>query len=511
MNRRTFLTTSGGMLLAQSAWAAAKPGAIVETTAGKLRGLSQGKAQAFLGVRYGVDTAGARRFLPPVAPAPWTGVQEAFEFGPEAPQVQPHGEIPEVRATVRPVPMNEDCLRLNVWTRSTTGKRPVMVWFHGGGYTSGNGAYTIYDGANMATRHDVVMVTLNHRLNSFGFTYFAGQGANVGMLDCVAALEWVRDNIGRFGGDPNNVTIFGQSGGAGKVSTLLAMPPAKGLFHKAIIQSGSQLDGVSPADATTSAELFLAKLGVKTMLEAQRLPMEQVLAANNSTPGLRLSPVKDNVTVTGPFTPGAPAMSANIPLLTGTTETEVTFFPGQAIDPIDEAQLLTRAKAVVPGASDAQVRDLLALYRQGRPGVSNIDAALILESDTRFRVAVVDQAERKAVQPAPVYMYYFTWRTPVHDGKLKSLHTLEIPFVTANVDGAQSMTGTGKDRYRLESRMSTAWAAFARTGDPSHKDLPSWPKFDTQTRATMIFDNTCKVLNDPNGAERKALASLRRR
>ncbi len=512
MNRRTFVQVSGAALLANRLYGAdAKPGLTVETSLGKVRGLSVGKVNAFRGIRYGADTAGARRFLAPAKPSPISGVFDAFEWGPEAPQASPHTEIPEVRATIPATGMSEDCLRLNVWTQGTGGRRPVMVWFHGGGFTSGNGSYTIYDGTNLARRQDVVMVTINHRLNSFGFTYIDGQAANVGMLDCIAALEWVRDNISRFGGDPANVTIFGQSGGAGKVSTLLAMPGAKGLFHKAIIQSGSALNGVAKADAIKSTETFMAKVGAKSLADLQKLPMQQLIDATNSTPGLRTNPVVDGVTLpTGPFTPAAPAISANVPVLIGTTETEVTFFPNTPLDPIDDAQLLARAKGALPRATDAQAKQVIDVYRKGRPGVSNIDVALILESDTRFLPGVRTQAELKSAQPAPVYMYYFTWRTPVHDGKLKSLHTLDIPFATANVEESPTMTGTGKDRLPLEEKMSGAWAAFARNGNPNYKGLPNWPKFDTKTRATMILANDCKVVNDPYAAERQAIASVRR-
>lgn len=512
MNRRTFVQTTGAALLANHLYAAdSKPGITVETSLGKVRGLSIGKVNAFRGIRYGADTAGARRFLAPVKPAPSAGVFDAFEWGPEAPQVSPHGEIEEVRATIPATGMSEDCLRLNVWTQGTSGKRPVMVWLHGGGFTSGNGSYTIYDGTNLARRQDVVMVTINHRLNTFGFTYVDGQAANAGMLDAIAALEWVRDNISRFGGDPGNVTIFGQSGGGAKVSTLLAMPGAKGLFHRAIIQSGSNLTGVTKANAVKSTETLMAKVGAKSLADLQKLPMAQLIEATNTTRGLQTSPVVDGVTLPGgPFNPAAPAISANVPVLLGTTETEVTFFPNTPMDPIDDAQLLARAKAALPGATDAQAKDVIDVYRKGRPGVSNIDVALILESDTRFLPGVMTQAELKSAQAAPVYMYYFTWRTPVHDGKLKSLHTLDIPFATANVQEAPSMTGTGKDRLPLEEKMSAAWASFARTGNPNHKGLPTWPKFDTKTRATMILDNECKVVNDPHGAEHKAVAALRR-
>ncbi|MEI9815098.1 MAG: carboxylesterase family protein [Acidobacteriota bacterium] len=496
MNRRAFLATSAAVITASRTHAA------------------EPSVRAFKGIRYGADTSGARRFMPPQKVPVQKDFSTATAYGPEAPQPHPHTEIPEVRATITDHTVGEDCLRLNIWTPSTTGKHPVMVWFHGGGFSSGNGGYTIYEGANMAKRHDVVMVTINHRLNSFGFTDLSafGGGTNVGMLDCVLALEWVRDNIAGFGGDPQNVTIFGQSGGGAKVSTLLAMPAAKGLFHRAIIESGSYLTGVPKADALKSTEAFMAKLGAKSLADLQKLPMDQIIAATSSTQGLRLTPVIDPGSLpVNPFSPTAPAISANVPILIGTTETEVTFFPGQGIDPIDAATLFTRAKAAVPGATEAQIKDLLDVYRKGRPKASDIDLALILESDARFRTVVTTQAELKSAQPAPVYMYYFTWRTPVRDGKLRSLHCLEIPFATANVDGAQSMTGTGKDRYALEAKVSGAWASFARTGSPSAKGLPTWPKFDTTTRATMILDNECKVINDPNSAERKAVAALRQK
>ncbi len=525
MNRRSFLqrgTAAAGVfagVAARSFGADLKPGATVETSAGKIRGLALDRVSAFKGVPYGASTAGNRRFLPPAKPAAWTGIKDTVEWGPEAPQVSPHTEIPEVLATIPTTGMSEDCLRLNVWTAGfgRNDKRPVMVWLHGGGFASGNGSYSIYDGANLARKHGVVMVTVNHRLNSFGYLDLSGIGgekyahaSNVGMLDIVAALQWVHDNIENFGGDPGNVTIFGQSGGGGKVSTLLAMPPAKGLFHRAIIQSGANLKGVSKEDATKSAQLLMAKLNVKTVDDLQKVPMQQLIQATNSTRGLRLAPVLDGASLPrDPFSPDAPAMSADIPVLLGTVETEVTFFPTTPLDPIDDAALLARVKRAAR-ADDAQAKHLIDLYRQGRPGVSDIDLALILESDTSFRPSVVAEAELKSAQKAPVYMYYFTWRSPVRDGKLKTFHTLEIPFVTANVDNAKSMTGTGQDRYPLEDKMSAAWTAFARSGNPNHKGLPHWPAFNPTQRATMIFNNQCKVVNDPNGAERKALAALRR-
>lgn len=526
LNRRSFVSGAalgatsilGGAFhnaLAAGAKDSSAQGPVANTTSGKIRGQLDNKVNAFRGVPYGAPTGGANRFMPPQKPGSWTGVKETIEWGPEAPQ-GPHTEIPEVAATIPKTPISEDCLHLNVWTSGLDSrKRPVMVWLHGGGFTSGSGSYTIYDGGNMARKHDLVMVTVNHRLNSFGFLYLPEIGgakfanaSNVGMLDIVQALEWVRDNIANFGGDPNNVTIFGQSGGGGKVSTLLAMPPAKGLYHRAIVQSGANLKGVSAADATKTARMLMDAVGVKTAEELQQVPMDKLVEVTLSTRGLRLAPVIDGKTLPGgPFDPTAPAMSADVPLLAGTTEFEVNFFPNTKLDPIDNAELHAAVKRSTR-ADDAKVDELIATYRKGRPNASDIDLSQIIASDA-FRSGVITEAERKSAQPAPVYMYYFTWKTPVHDGKLKAFHTLEIPFVMNNVDEGKSMTGTGADRYPLQDKMSGAWAAFARTGNPNHKGLPNWPKFNSEQRATMVFDNQCKVVDDPHGEERKALAALR--
>jgi para-nitrobenzyl esterase len=366
----------------------------------------------------------------------------------------------------------------------------------------------------------VVVVTLNHRLNVFGFTYLAELGGekyaesgNVGMRDIVLALQWVRDNIAAFGGDPGNVTIFGQSGGGGKVGTLLAMPAAKGLFHRAIAESGAGISGVPHEEATKSAEVFLAKLGLKPadVEQLQKLPTEQLvnafIGARNS---LRLEPVIDGRSLPArPYTSG-PQLSSNVPLLTGSVETEVTFFPNQQLDPIDDSDLHARVKQIVH-ASDADVDSLIGVYRKVRPGVSNIDLYLILASDN-FQAETMAQAEFKAdAHQAPVFMYYFTWRSPVREGKLKALHTVEIPFVFDNTDLAPFEVGTGPELHPLADKISGAWVAFARTGNPNHKGLPNWPAFNTSERATMILNTECKVVNDPYGEARRALAALRQK
>jgi len=472
--------------------------------------------------------------MPPTEVEPWTGVRDAFELGSKSPQAGA-GEIPEVAAMDMHEAMGEDCLRLNVWTSGLRDghKRPVMVWLHGGGYAEGSGGYIMYDGANLAGKHDVVMVTVNHRLNIFGYLYLADLGqerfakaANAGQLDIIAALEWVRDNIGGFGGDPSNVTIFGQSGGGGKVSTLMAMPAAKGLFHRAIVQSAAALKGVPRADATQAAETILGKLSLRAnqLEELQRLPMGQLLnamrgpgpggpgglAAFLASPAARLAPVVDGRTLPNdPFDPVAPEVSANVPLLIGSNETEVTFSPTTPLDPMDDAALLENVKRTLR-IEDPVADRLISIYRKSRPKASNIDLYLILASDAAgARTGSGTEADRKAAQgKAAVYKYYFQWYTPVRAGKLRSLHTLEIPFVFDNIDLAQPMTGYGEDRYALAEKMSRAWVAFARTGNPNHRGLPMWPAFNPDQRATMIFNSECKVVNDPYGQERKEIATI---
>jgi para-nitrobenzyl esterase len=536
MDRRSFMGSGIGALaagtlmnskLAMALGQAPAPanGATVETTLGKVRGASQAGVQAFRGVPYAASTAPPNRFMPSAKREPWTGVIDCVTLGLRAPQRNSDffGQVPKIFEVMCPAePMGEDCLVLNIWTPSITGgrKRPIMVWLHGGGFTSGSGGFVCYNGQELARKHDVVVVTVNHRLTVFGYLYFAGiggekyaQSSNVGMLDIVAALEWVRDNAAAFGGDAGNVTIFGQSGGGGKVSALLAMPPAHGLFHKAIVESGADVKGVPVEVANRSAQMFLSRLNLKPeqIDQLQQLSMDQLLAAippggGPGTPGLALAPVVDGSTLPGgPFDPTAPEISANVPLLIGTTETEVTFFPNQVLDPIDDASLHAHVKQILSKASDAQVEQVIAAYKAGRPGVANTDLYLALASDGTFRAGVVLEAERKAAQKAAVYNYYVTWHSPVDGGKLRAFHTVEIPFAFDIVDLCTSMTGTGPERQPLADKISGAWVAFARTGNPSHKGIPNWTPFDTTKRATMIIDNEWKMANDPHGEEQRVL------
>jgi len=519
---------AGGSLrsfLAESA------GPIVETNLGKLRGVSDQGVYTFKGIHYGASTEGSMRFMPPVKPASWTGVRDAINLGPLAPQILSSAsggsDIRKAMGDIfGPGEISEDCLVLNVWTPSLhRGKRPVMVWLHGGGYTGGSDGSPTYDGTNLARKRDVVIVGLNHRLDVFGYLYLAELGGakyadsgNVGMLDIVLALEWVRDNIAHFGGDPGNVTIFGESGGGGKVSTLMAMPPAKGLFHKAIVESGSTLKGMSREDANKGAERFVAKLGITPdhIDELQTLPIQRLLDAMRSLTGpdaIRLGPVVDGRSLPrNPFDPDAPAQSANVPMLIGTNGTETALLLGMsdsALFSLNEADMSSRLKTYLHLDDDAKLDSLIAVYEKDRPGASPSDIYFAITTDRMMRMNAITQAERKVAQgAAAVYMYIFAWQTPILGGRLRSPHGIELSFVFDNTDKTTSLNGDGADLAPLADKVSSAWAAFARTGNPNVSALPHWPAYDMQSRATMVFNDECKLENDPGKDERIAINAL---
>jgi para-nitrobenzyl esterase len=396
-------------------------------------------------------------------------VLDATQWGPRPPQIF-GGEPAEMLSTDPREPLGEDCLVMNIWTPTpSSGRRPVMVWLHGGGYRSGSGSYSIYAGRELARKHDVVAITVNHRLNALGFLYlshFGGKWAsasNVGMLDIVAALEWVRDNIAAFGGDPGNVTIFGQSGGAGKVSTLMAMPAAQGLFHRAIAQSGAALTATPVEQAVKATEqlLQLLKIGSGQLDQLQTIPLNRITdaLATGAAPLAAFVPVLDGTSLpVHPFDPPAPAQSASVPFLTGTTATETTFFAtDDQLMPIDAATLRQRVKALLK-VDDAEADRMIALYRKNQPGRENIDLFLRMDTDnSRFRLAVDTQAERKAEQrAAPVYLYRFEYYSPVRQGRLKSMHCMEIPFVFDNLEAGKVYTGSSPAAQRIADRMSAA-------------------------------------------------------
>jgi para-nitrobenzyl esterase len=504
---------------------------IAEISSGKIRGIIDGGISIFKGIPYGGPVDGERRFMPPAKPTQWAGIRDAFEYGPRAFQddnafgMSP--DLQKVFAVAEPLPMGENCLVLNVWTPGVNDgrKRPVMFWCHGGAFIAGSGSSPWYDGTNLARKGDVVVVTINHRLNVFGFLHldelgggeaFASSGSN-GMLDIVAALEWVRDNIATFGGDPGNVTIFGESGGGAKVSVLMAMPAARGLFHKAIMQSGPAVQMASREDATTTARHVLEELGLKEsqLGELRRVSAEKLNQAQSAVTRktsmmsfanrrrLGFNPVVDGKHLPGgPFEPAAPAISANIPLMIGTNKDEMNLFFGLApwVDKLDEAGLKERTQAFVGDRAEK----ILARYRQARPKDSPGELFLAIATDQAMRIPSLVIADRKAAQKAaPVFTYLFTYETPVLGGRLKSPHALEIPFVFETLHTAP-FTGKSPARFPLADKMSRTWIAFARTGNPNNDAIPHWPAHSTEGRPTMIFDETCRVENDPQGAERRA-------
>jgi para-nitrobenzyl esterase len=510
--------------------------AVAETAYGKVRGRDVEGIKVFKSIPYGGSTTGSNRFRPPTNPQPWTGVREALDYGPSAPQRNPLDPEAGARSATVPLignlsglPESEDCLVLNVWTPALKdgGKRPVMFWCHGGGFATGSGSSPGYDGTNLCRRGEVVVVTINHRLNVLGYTHLGDLGGeefaesgNAGMLDIVHALKWVRDNISQFGGDPNTVLIFGESGGGRKVTTLLAMPAAKGLFHRAVIQSGPGIWMVGREQANKTSEMLLAELGINKaqVRDLQTLPLDRIMSAYHAVTrrlggsGIArgFAPVVDGrVLPHHPFDPVAPAVSAGVPVIVGSNRTEMTLFA--VGDPsaftLDEAGLKQRAGRIV-GKDAAQV---IETYRKANPEATPSELYFLIFSDFRYGVPSIKLAERKAaLGKAPVYLYRFAWETPVMGGKLKSPHALEIPFVFDNAKVSARLTGGGPDAVRLAAKVSEAWIAFARTGNPNTQKsgLPKWPAYDAKSRSTMIFNNESKVVNDPSRDERLVLDSI---
>jgi para-nitrobenzyl esterase len=498
-----FLSSAG----AESPDATAPPIATVKT--GQLRGSLEDGIYIFKGIPYGAPTGGANRFKPPQPPKTWTGIRDARNFGDRCPQMPPPGgrELPS-----EAVGESEDCLVLNVWTPGLyDGKqRPVMVWLHGGGYVSGSGGVPIYDGARLAKRGDTVIVTLNHRLNVLGYLYLGGiagpeyaDSGNVGQLDLIAALQWVRDNVTEFGGDPQRVTIFGESGGGSKVGTLMAMPLAKGLFQGAILESGFGLTAIPAEKATETTDGVLAALNLRRnqVDELQTLPVaklqEALLKVTGGTP-LGVGSVLDGRSVPRhPFTPDAPAVSIDVPAIVGSNkdETTVLFPPPDAFD-LDWAGLKTHLTTALPCAD---VDKVIAELRALRPRATPSDLYFTVTTELGMGANARTLASRKAAQGgAPVYLYRMEWETPVDGGRMRAHHGLDLPMVFDNVDKAAAMIGPGAaDAQRVADAMSAAWLAFARTGNPNAPGLAYWPPFDSKYQPTMVFNVNSRAVTDP--------------
>jgi para-nitrobenzyl esterase len=483
---------------------------VAETQSGKIQGLINAGIRQFKGVPYGAPTSGRARFMPPQKPQAWTGARECFGYGRVSPQVpteitHTYGQMIHLDLAPYEGGMGEDCLNLNIWTPGLRdgGKRPVMFSIHGGGFHICSGNAPLYDGAQLARAGDVVVVTMSHRLASFGFVDLVDAGAPkdfgfagaAGLMDLVLALEWVRDNIENFGGDPNRVMIFGQSGGGWKTSSLLATPAAKGLFHRAAVQSGSHLRFQTREDAAKVARAFVAELGLTkdTIGKIQELPWQSLLAAQTKVGAVFFSPVCDgDYLPEHPFDPAAPAVSANVPLIVSTTLDDAGLFFNNF--DLDENGLCDVLRGRYGDATDT----LLNLYRAKWPTKSPFLLQSQIVTDAGFRRFAYIQAECKAAQAgAPVYFYRWDWATPAFDGLFGAAHATDVAASMGNVREAIMGAGILSGR-RVSNALVQAWTAFAATGNPNNGQIAEWPAFDASKRATMIFDDTVRVENDPD-------------
>lgn len=517
-SRRAFLRQAslGGLALATAPlWpAAARPlgdAPIATTRSGQIRGYTDRGVAVFKGMPYGADTA-PRRFMPALPEVPWEGIRQATTLGAAAPQTG----IEE--------PTSEDCLFLNVWTPALRdgGKRPILVYIHGGAFNNGSGGDPLYDGVNLSRAGDVVVITVNHRLNAFGYLYLAQLGdasfaesGNVGQLDLVQALQWVRRHADEFGGDAGNVTLFGQSGGGAKIATLMAMPAAKGLFHRAWTMSGQQVTACGPRAATQRARLLMDALGVKDAAALRTLPAQRLLdgmatrdPSRVEDTALYVGPVFDGgVLPSHPFWPTAPLQSARLPMVIGNTHDETRAFLGR--DPHhfelswDEVPALLARQQYV----DLLPSIVVAGYRQLYPHYSPSEVFFAATTAGRSWRGAVEELEARARQGAPTWAYQLDWYD--HDGeaaKLRAFHTLDIPLVFDNIAQPGSRTGTGEGAQRMARQMRDTLLAFARHGDPNHPGLPAWAPYSLAQRETMVFDTPSRQAHDPRGGERRLYA-----
>lgn len=506
--------------------------AIIQIASGRIRGFERNGVFVYKGVPYGADTGGKARFLPPRKPQPWTGVLDTLGFGPVSPHPPRRDWGQQQTQFVYDWDdgyAGEDCLRLNVWTTDLrpAKKRPVMVWIHGGGFVSGSSQeLPSYDGENLA-RRGVVLVSINHRLGPLGFMDVSAIGGdayatsgNASVLDMVHALEWVRDNIGQFGGDPNCVTIFGQSGGGAKVSALMATPRAKGLFHRAIVQSGSFSHSATREQAQTLTNAVLGELGGDGLERLQSVTPDQLIAAGDAAiaklnkggmrffnlgkplrlPGVSWGPVVDGeVFAEHAWQTSGPAVSRDIPLMVGTTREE---FRDPSTHDVDWNKLEFKLREGFGDRAGA----IVAAYRADFPSANAGEVAGII-GGMPWRNDALRQATLKHAQGgAKVFNYWFTWQPPVLEGRPGAFHCLDLAFCFDNTARCAQATGNTAGARVLAAQMSESWIAFARTGDPSTKGA-AWPAFEPNGITTMVFGERANAERDPAGGARRSLQS----
>jgi para-nitrobenzyl esterase len=499
--------------VARAAWSE-----IVETRNGRLRGRRVGDVLEFRGIRYADPQTPDNRFRRAIPLKPWTGVRDALRDGNQAMQFPAEAKMwaGEFRDFA---PMSEDCLFLNVFApgQDLTRKRPVMFWCHGGGFATGSSTVPVYNGNNLAAFGDVVVVTVNHRLSSFGYVNLrdvAGEefmdAGNAGMLDIIDALRWVRDNIAQFGGDPTNVTLFGESGGGVKVTVLLGMPEAAGLFHKAIVQSGSFLRQLTREESVRTAKKLLTRLELDPSQASliRSIPAYELLTAAMPFRG-EFTPVVDEVHLPRhSFDPDASPLAKPVPMIVGTNETETSLWATDEIFALDDASM----RALLVKASGDKILTVIDSYRRNHPDDTPTDTYLKLTTDIRWRSGAIAQAERKVRQGgAPVFMYEFAWQSPVDGGKWKSPHAIDLPFMFRNqrMRNMRWLVGAGPRQDALADQLTSAWVAFAKTGNPTNPRTGTWKAYDLSSRSTMVFGESTTLVEDPDGADRKLFMAFR--